>query len=145
MSQRIGVYFCECGPNIRDAVDTQVLLEDARSHRNVVMAGSFGFLCSPDGKKFLSKDIQTNRLSRVVIAGCSPKEHEHTFREILRDAGLNPFLLQIANIREQCAWVIHEKEAATEKARALVRGAIKRVGMHESIEINEIACWRMYL
>ena len=140
MSERIGVYICECGPNIKDAVDTQALLEEARSHEDVVLAGSFGFLCSPDGKSFLRENIQKNRVSRVVIAGCSPKEHEQTFREILKDAGLNPFLLQIANIREQCAWVISERKEATEKARALVRGAIKRVSRHEPLEMKEIAC-----
>ena len=140
MLQRIGVYICECGPNIKDAVDIQALLKDARGHENVVLAGSFGFLCSPEGKRFLQEDIQAHKLSRVVIAGCSPKEHEQTFRAILKRAGLNPFLLQVANIREQCAWVVHEREAATQKARALLRGAIKRVSRHEPIEMKTIDC-----
>ena len=101
---------------------------------------SFGVLCSPEGKKFLRNDIKTNRLTRVVIAGCSPKEHEPTFQEILKDANLNPFLLQVANIREQCAWVISDRKAATDKALALVRAAINRVTRHEPIEKREIAC-----
>ncbi|MCP4578191.1 MAG: CoB--CoM heterodisulfide reductase iron-sulfur subunit A family protein [Deltaproteobacteria bacterium] len=140
MSRKIGVYICECGPNIKDAVDMATLLAEAKGHKDVVLARSFGFLCSPDGKEFLKEDIQVQRLSRVVIAGCSPKENEHTFRDVLKSAGLNPFLLQVANIREQCAWVIHAKPDATEKARELIRGAIKRVGLHEPLEIKTIAC-----
>ena len=140
MPQRIGVYICECGPNIKDAVDMTALLEEAKGHKDVVLARSFGFLCSPDGKEFLKEDIRSHKLSHVVIAGCSPKENEHTFRDILKSAGLNPFLLQVANIREQCAWVIHEKVNATEKARKLIRGAIKRVRRHEPLEIKTIPC-----
>ena len=140
MPQRIGVYICECGPNIKDAVDMDNLLEDAREHKDVVLVRSFGFLCSPDGKEFLKKDIQAHKLSRVVIAGCSPKENEQTFRDVLKNAGLNPFLLQIANIREQCAWVIQEKSDATEKAGELIRGAINRVRLHEPLEIKTIEC-----
>ena len=140
MPQRIGVYICECGPNIKDAVDMAELLEEAKGHKDVVQVRSFGFLCAPDGKEFLKEDIQAHKLSHVVIAGCSPKENEHTFRDILKSAGLNPFLLQVANIREQCAWVINEKPAATQKARALIRGAIKRVRLHEPLEIKTIPC-----
>ncbi len=140
MFQRIGIYICECGPNIKDTVDIAALLETARAQEDVVMAKSFDFLCSPDGKKFLKEDIQAHKLSRVVIAGCSPKEHEATFREVLKAAGLNPFLLQIANIREQCAWVITDKRNATQKAAALIRGAIKRVSLHAPIEMKTIAC-----
>lgn len=140
MSQRIGVYICECGPNIKDAVDMAELLKEARDHKDVVRVRSFGFLCAPDGKEFLKEDIQAHKLSRVVIAGCSPKEHEQTFRDILKSAGLNPFLLQIANIREQCAWVIQEKHDATEKAGELICGAINRVCLHEPLEIKTVAC-----
>ena len=81
------------------------LIEEAHGHKDVVRVGSFGFLCSPDGKEFLKEDIQTHKLSCVVMPGCSPKENEQRFRDVLKSAGLNPFLLQVANIREQCAWV----------------------------------------
>ncbi len=140
MSQNIGVYICECGPNIKDAVDMAELLEEAKGHKDVVLARSFGFLCAPDGKEFLKEDIKIHNLSRVVIAGCSPKENEHTFQEVLKSAGINPFLLQVANIREQCAWVINEKPDATEKARELLRGAINRVSLHEPLHIKTICC-----
>jgi heterodisulfide reductase subunit A len=139
MCERIGVYICECGPNIKDALDMEPLLEAAAVRENVVRVRVFGFLCSPEGKAFLKEEIRTNRLSGIVIAGCSPREHEQTFREVLREAGLNPYLLQMANIREQCAWVIKEKEAATHKARGLVRGAIDRVRLHEPLEVKTIA------
>ncbi len=140
MPQRIGVYICECGPNIKDAVDVEALLSAARDRTDVVHAQSFGFLCSPEGKAFLQGDILENDLSRVVIAGCSPKEHEQTFRRVLNSAGLNPFLLQMANIREQCAWVIQDEDAATEKAGDLIRAAIRRVRLQEPLALKTIDC-----
>jgi len=140
MPHRIGVYICECGPNIKDAVDIEALLESAKGHKGVARAQSVGFLCSPEGKAFLKEDIEASNLSRVVIAGCSPKEHEQTFRDVLKTAGINPFLLQIANIREQCAWVIQEKQAATQKARVLIRAAIQRVRLHEPLDNKTIEC-----
>ena len=93
MPQRIGVYICECGPNIKDAVDMAELVEGAGEQEDVVRVRSFGFLCSPEGRAFLEEEIHTNNLSHIVIAGCSPKEHGQTFQEILKGAGLNPYLL----------------------------------------------------
>ncbi|GAH15246.1 unnamed protein product, partial [marine sediment metagenome] len=78
--------------------------------------------------------------TRVVVAACSPKEHELTFKKCLERAGLNPFLLQIANIREQCAWVIKDKVLATEKAKVMIRAAVERVIYHEALDIKEIEC-----
>jgi len=140
MPQRIGVYICECGPNIKDALHMAELIEEAHGHKDVVRVRSFGFLCSPDGEEFLKEDIQTHKLSCVVMAGCSPKENEQRFRDVLKSAGLNPFLLQVANIREQCTWVIQDKREATHKARELLRGAIKRVSLNEPLEIETIPC-----
>ena len=140
MSERIGVYICECGPNIKDAVDMAELLETAGAQEDVVRVRSFGFLCSPEGRAFLREEIQTKGLSRMVIAGCSPKEHEETFRELLKEADFNPYLLQMANIREQCAWVVEGKDAATRKAAALIRGAINRVRLHEPLHPKTMAC-----
>jgi heterodisulfide reductase subunit A len=140
MPPRIGVYICECGPNIKDAVDVEALLSVAKDQTDVVHTQSFGFLCSPEGQLFLKEEVRANDLSRVVIAGCSPKEHEQTFREVLKNAGLNPFLLQMANIREQCTWVIQDENAATEKAGDLIRAAIRRVRLHEPLELKTIDC-----
>ncbi len=138
MTERIGVFICECGPNIKDAVDLDEVVRFAQGLEDVVMAEPFGLLCSPDGKGVLAEKIQKNGLSRVVIAACSPKEHEHTFRHIMGQAGLNPFLLQVANIREQCAWVVKDKALATEKAKAIVGAAVKRVAHHEPLKTKEI-------
>jgi heterodisulfide reductase subunit A len=138
--ERIGVYVCECGPNIKDALHHDEVVKFVQGLENVVLAKSFGLLCSEEGKELVGKEIKEHNLTRVVIAGCSPKEHENTFKEVLRHAGLNPFLLQIANIREQCAWVIKDKSLATDKAKAIINAAVKRVIYHEPLEIKEIEC-----
>lgn len=138
MAERIGVYVCECGPNIKDAMHVNEIVEFARGLEDVVVSKPYNLLCSEDGKEFLKKEIKENNLSRVIIAACSAKEHENTFKKVLKGAGLNPFLLQIANIREQCAWVIKDKGKATEKAKSLIKSAIKRVLHHEPLEIKEI-------
>jgi heterodisulfide reductase subunit A2 len=138
MPERIGVYICECGPNIKEATDINELMKVVESMENVVLVKRYNLLCSEEGKEFLKKDIKEHRLSRVVIAACSAKEHEATFKKILEDAGLNPFLLQIANIREQCAWVIKDKVLATEKAKTIIKAAVNRVAYHEALEIKEI-------
>jgi heterodisulfide reductase subunit A len=137
---RIGIYICECGPNIREAVDLGQLEDFAQGLAQVVFAKSFPVLCSPEGQELIGKDISRQRLSRVVVAACSPKEHENTFRKILGQAGLNPYFLQIANIREQCAWVTADKQVATDKAKALLAAAVQRVIHHEPLESKEVEC-----
>jgi heterodisulfide reductase subunit A2 len=140
MSERIGVLICECGPNIKDAIDINKIVNFVESLENVVMVKPFGLLCSDKGKELIKKDIKKYNLTRVVIAGCSPKEHETTFKKVLEDAGLNPFLMQIANIREQCAWVIKDKTSATQKAKVMIAAAVKRVASQEPLRIKEIKC-----
>jgi heterodisulfide reductase subunit A len=140
MSERTGVYVCECGPNIGEAIDLDDVCRFAQAQRTVVLTRKCSVLCSDEGKRIIASDIQEHGLSRIVIAACSPREHEATFRKVLQGAGMNPFLLQIANIREQCAWVIDEKEAATEKAKAITRAAIERVVHHESLEQKDMPC-----
>ncbi|MBW2600444.1 MAG: CoB--CoM heterodisulfide reductase iron-sulfur subunit A family protein [Deltaproteobacteria bacterium] len=140
MTERIGVYVCECGPNIKDAIDLDEVVKFAKDLEDVVLARPFGLLCSQEGKTFIEKEIQEHNLSRVVIAACSPKEHEHTFRKVLEKSGLNPFALQIANIREQCAWVTNDKVLATEKAKALIAAAIRRVVLQEPLTERQIEC-----
>ena len=137
---RIGVYICECGPNIKDRLDVGQLVRYAVGLENVTLAKPFGILCSEEGKALIAKEIKSRRLTRVIIAGCSPKEHEKTFRNVLRDAGLNPFLLQMANIREQCAWVHKDYKSATEKAKAIINAAVKRVFLHEALPMREMDC-----
>jgi heterodisulfide reductase subunit A len=137
---RIGIYICECGPNIKEAIDIGQLENFGQGLANVVYAKSFPVLCSPEGKELIAKDISQQRLSRVVVAACSPKEHEDAFRKVVRHAGLNPYFLQIANIREQCAWVTADKQVATDKAKALLAAAVQRVAQHDPLEIKEIEC-----
>jgi len=91
VAERIGVYVCECGPNIKDAVDLDDVVKFVQGLGNVVLAKSFGVLCSEEGKELVEKGIKGHNLTRVVVAGCSPKENESTFKEILRNADLNPF------------------------------------------------------
>ncbi len=140
MTARIGVYVCECGPNIKEALDTGRVTEYSAGLEGVAMARSVRLLCSPEGRSLIEEDIQALGLNRVVIGGCSPGEHEHTFRRVLEKAGLNPYFLQIANIREQCAWVHPDRERAAEKAEALIRAAVARVPLHEALESREIEC-----
>jgi len=140
LAERIGVYICECGPNIKDAMDIDEVVKFAQGLENVVLAKPFGLLCSEEGKAVISSEIKRQNLTRVVFAACSPKEHEITFKGILRNAGLNPFLLQIANIREHCAWVIKDKPLATDKAKAMIKAAVLRVVHHEPLETKEIEC-----
>jgi heterodisulfide reductase subunit A len=140
MAERIGVYLCECGPNIKDAMHIDEVVKFAQGLENVVLVKPFRLLCSEEGKDLVGKGIKEHNLTRVVIAACSPKEHEITFMQVLGSAGLNPFLLQIANIREQCAWVVKDKFLATDKAKAMISAAVERVINHEPLEIKEIEC-----
>jgi heterodisulfide reductase subunit A len=138
--EKVGIYVCECGPNIKEALDVDEVARYASTFDQVVLVRSFGLLCSKEGRALIAADIKEQRLTRVMIAACSPKEHEMTFRRILENAGLNPFLLQMANIREQCAWVTKDKAAATQKAKAMVKAALKRVVLHEPLQMMQIEC-----
>lgn len=140
MKERIGVYICECGPNIKDSLRLPEIKKFAQNIEGVETVTCHPLLCSKEGKEFIRKQINDHGLNRVVIAACSPKEHERTFWEVLKDAGLNPFYLQMANVREQCAWVVEDKDQATEKAKSLLHGAINRVGHHEFLETLQVTC-----
>ena len=140
MQNRIGIYICECGPNIKDAMDLDDLVMFSRRLENVVLVKTYGVLCAEDGKMLMANDIRAHHLSRIVVAACSPKEHEKTFEEVLRNAGLNPCLLQMANIREQCSWIIKDKALCTDKAKEMIRAAVERVVYHEPLETREIEC-----
>lgn len=136
--ERVGVFLCECGPNIKNAMDLGEIGRFASRLESVVFTSTLPLLCSEDGRAQLLKAIRDNGLTRVVVAGCSPKEHELTFRKVLREAGLNPFYIQVANIREQCAWMIRDQRRATETAKAAVQAAVSRVVHHEPLEPKQI-------
>lgn len=134
---RIGMYICWCGNNIAKMVDVEALAEEMGSLPNVVVSKNYKYMCSDPGQDLIMKDIKEANLNRVVVAACSPRIHEMTFRKALQNAGLNPYLLQMANIREHVSWVHTDRAEATRKARALIRAAITRVNHH--IPLNERA------
>jgi len=124
---RVGVYVCHCGLNIAGAVDCAAVAEYAKGLPNVVVSRDEGYTCSEPGQNVIKNDIKEFGLNRVVVASCSPRLHEPTFRQCVADAGLNPYLMEMANLREQCSWVhSHDREGATVKARDLVRSAVAR-------------------
>ncbi|MDH5696269.1 MAG: CoB--CoM heterodisulfide reductase iron-sulfur subunit A family protein, partial [Dehalococcoidia bacterium] len=135
---RIGVYICHCGHNIAGTVDTKEVAEFAKGLPAVVMATDYMYMCSDPGQNMIKDDIKRLGLNRIVVASCSPTLHEHTFREAVQDAGLNPYLFQMANIREHCSWVTEDQAKATEKAKALVGAAVRRVFYHQPLEIRQV-------
>jgi heterodisulfide reductase subunit A len=139
MEPKIGVYVCHCGANIAGTVDVAQVTEYAKNLPSVAVARDYKFMCSDPGQDIIKNDIKENGLNRVVVASCSPRLHEATFRRAIAGAGLNPYLFEMANIREQCAWVHTDKEQATEKAKALVSAAVRRVFLHEPLETKEVA------
>jgi heterodisulfide reductase subunit A2 len=129
---RIGVYVCHCGLNIAGSVDCAEVAKFAATLPNVVLAQDNRYTCSDQGQAGIKKDIQEQKLNRVVVASCSPRLHEPTFRKACEDAGLNKYLFEMANIREHCSWVhLYDKEAATEKAKDLVKMAVAKVALLE--------------
>ena len=132
---RIGVYICHCGLNIAGVIDVKKVAEYAKTLPNVVVARDYVFMCSAPGQELIREDIKKHKLNRVVVAACSPTMHEPTFRGVLREAGLNPYLFEMANIREHSSWVhSDEPEAATEKAKDLIRMAVAKVRLLEPLE-----------
>jgi heterodisulfide reductase subunit A len=138
MEPRIGVYVCHCGANIAGTVDVEQVTEFAKGLPSVVVARDYKFMCSDPGQELIKNDIREMGLNRIVVASCSPRLHEQTFRRVLASAGLNSYLFEMANIREQCSWVIEDKVAATEKAKALVSAAVRRVFYHQPLETKEV-------
>jgi len=138
MEQRIGVYICQCGSNIAGIVDVEKVTEFAKGLPSVVVARNYKFTCSDPGQDMIRNDIKELGLNRIVVASCSPRLHEPTFRRLLVSAGLNPYLFEMANIREQCSWVHEDREMATEKAKAMVSAAVRRVFYHEPLEMMEV-------
>ena len=133
-SCRIGVYVCMCGTNIAKMVDVEAVAGFVSGLPNVVLARTYKYMCSNPGQEMITQDIKEFQLDRIVVAACSPNMHERTFRSALRLAGLNQYLFEMANIREQCSWVHTDVKEATEKAKALVCAAVCRVELHEPLD-----------
>ena len=135
---RIGVYVCHCGTNISQTVDVAAVTEFAAKMPGVVIAREYKYMCSDPGQQLIKNDVAEFELNRVVVASCSPLMHEPTFQKACAEAGLNPFLFQMANIREHCSWVHTDKAQATQKAKHLVEAAIRRVIHNEPLESRQV-------
>jgi len=124
---RIGVFVCDCGSNIAGAVDTEVVREYAAALPNVVVAVRNKYTCADPGQQQIQRTIREHSLNRVVVASCSPSSYEPIFRQCIEGAGLNRYLLEMANIREHCSWVTpNDRDAATRKAKDIVNVAVAR-------------------
>ena len=124
---RIGVYVCHCGSNIAGVIDPKEVVEFAENLPDVVHATDTMYACADSGQRLIKEDIKKYNLNRVIVSACSVRMHEPTFRAAVSEAGLNPFLMEMANIREQCTWAHgHDREGALEKAKDLTASAIAK-------------------
>lgn len=132
---RIGVFICECGLNIAGSVDCDDVTEYASKLDDVVVAMKNRYTCADPGQNEIKHAIKEHNLNRVVVASCTPKIHEPTFRQCVAEAGLNPYLFEMVNIREHCSWVHQgERKKATQKAKDLVRAGVARARKLEAQE-----------
>ncbi|HHS97977.1 MAG TPA: CoB--CoM heterodisulfide reductase iron-sulfur subunit A family protein [Chloroflexi bacterium] len=135
---RIGVYICHCGTNIAATVDVEAVTEFAKNLPGVVIARHYTYMCSEPGQALIKEDARKLGLNRVVVASCSPRMHEPTFRAASQEGGVNPYQFEMANIREQCSWVHHDRDEATAKAKALVVAAVAKAARLEPLEDREV-------
>ncbi|MGD0978732.1 MAG: CoB--CoM heterodisulfide reductase iron-sulfur subunit A family protein [Candidatus Bathyarchaeia archaeon] len=127
---RIGVFVCHCGINIGGVVNVPAVVDYAKTLPNVVYAEANVYTCSQDTQKLIREKIQQNKLNRVIVASCTPRTHEPLFKETVQEAGLNPYLFEMTNIRDQCSWVhMHEPKEATQKAKDLVRSIVAKAAL----------------
>jgi heterodisulfide reductase subunit A len=140
MPKRIGVFVCWCGANIASSVDVNKVVEEIKKVPDVVFATNYMYMCSDPGQQLVKEHIVEDNLNGVVVCSCSPRMHENTFRKAAQSVGLNPFLVEIANIREQCSWV-HQgnKPVATAKAINIIKGVIEKVRRNIELVPNEIS------
>jgi len=143
---RIGVFVCHCGSNIGGVVDCPGVAEYAAGLKDVAVAKANKYTCSTVGQEEIKKAIREHKLDRMLVASCTPRLHEPTFRKIAEEAGLNPYLAHMVNLREQCSWVhAAEKEKATEKAKALVRMGVARLRRLEPLSVKEVGVTKRVL
>jgi heterodisulfide reductase subunit A len=136
--EKIGVYVCMCGTNIAKMVDVESVAEEMTDLQGVAIARTYKYMCSNPGQELIAEDIREQHLTRVVVAACSPRMHENTFRGALERGGVNAYMLEMANIREQCSWIHDDSAEATAKAKDLARGAIQRVKYHEPLDKRSV-------
>jgi heterodisulfide reductase subunit A len=137
---RIGVYICHCGLNIAGSVDCEGVAQYASKLPDVVISKDIAYLCSEPGQTEIKQDIVEQGINRVVVGSCTPRLHEPTFRQCIEGAGLNPYLMEMANLREQCSWVHrNDREKATTKAMDLVRSAVARARLLTPLRDTEVS------
>ena len=138
MASRIGVYVCHCGINIAATVDSKAVAEYAATLPNVVVARDYMYMCSDPGQALIQQDIRDYGLNRVVVASCSPRMHEVTFRTVIQEEGVNPYFFEMANIREQVSWVHSDRPTGTRKAKEIVAGTVAKAALLEPLEEREV-------
>jgi heterodisulfide reductase subunit A len=138
MKRRVGVFVCDCGTNIASVVDTEKVAEYARQLPGVVYSTTYKYMCSDPGQELVRNAIQEQGLEQVVIASCSPRMHEKTFRRAVETGGINPYMFEMVNIREQNSWVHINRGEATDKAMDLVRMAVSKVLKNVPLQVSTI-------
>lgn len=138
MKKRVGVFVCDCGTNIASVVDTEKVAEYASMLPGVVFATTYKYMCSDPGQELVRNAIQEQGLEQVVIASCSPRMHEKTFRGAVEAGGINPYMFEMVNIREQNSWVHTDRKEATQKAMDLVRMAVSKVLKNVPLQVSTI-------
>ncbi|HZE17620.1 MAG TPA: FAD-dependent oxidoreductase, partial [Mycobacterium sp.] len=139
MASKIGVYVCHCGINIAATVDSEAVAEYAGTLPHVVVARDYMYMCSDPGQEMIQQDIREYGLNRVVVASCSPRMHETTFRTVIEEVGVNPYYFEMANIREQVSWVHTDRTIATNKAKELIAGTVAKAALLEPLEERQVA------
>ena len=135
--QRIGVFVCHCGTNIAATVDVKAVAEALKSEPGVVFSTEYQYMCSEAGQNLIKDSIKEYGLTGVVVCSCSPRMHEATFRKAAQAAGINPYMVEIANIREQCSWIHKDIWSATEKAVILGKAAVAKVQLNAPLIAGE--------
>ncbi len=135
--QRIGVFVCHCGTNIAGTVDVKAVAEALKFEPGVVFSTEYQYMCSEAGQTLMQNAIKEHKLTGVVVCSCSPRMHEATFRKACAKAGLNPYMVEVANIREQCSWIHKDMAEGTEKAIILGRAAIAKVHLNAPLTAGE--------
>lgn len=138
MKRRVGVFVCDCGTNIASVVDTEKVAEYARQLPGVEYSTTYKYMCSDPGQELVRNAIQEQGLEQVVIASCSPRMHEKTFRRAVEAGGINPYMFEMVNIREQNSWVHTHRGEATDKAMDLVRMAVSKVLKNVPLQVSTI-------
>jgi heterodisulfide reductase subunit A len=138
MKKRVGVFVCQCGTNIEASVDTEKVAEYAGNLPGVVYSTTYKYMCSDPGQEMIRNAVKEQQLEQVVVASCSPRMHENTFRRAVEAGGLNGYMFEMVNIREQDSWVHHDRGEATRKAMDLVRMGIMKVLKNKPLNISTI-------